>query len=122
MKLWIDDLRPAPEGYVWCHSVWRAEKEICIREMKNRSLREELRAGVHPEPAKEILALIDEIELIDIDHDLGDYAVYGGDGVKLLDWLEETGRNYSIRIHSMNPVGIENMRRIIERNGWKEIK
>ena len=122
MKLWLDDVRPAPEGYVWCHSVWRVEKEICIREMKNLSLREELRAGIHPEPAKEILALIDEIELIDIDHDLGDYAVYGGDGIKLLDWLEETGRNYPIRIHSMNPVGVENMRRIIERNGWKEVR
>lgn len=62
------------------------------------------------------------IELIDIDHDAGDYAQYGGDYIKLLDWLEETGRNYPIRIHSMNPVGVANMRRIIERNGWKEIK
>ena len=62
------------------------------------------------------------IELLDLDHDLGDYAKFGGDGVKLLDWLEETGRNYPIRIHSANPVGVANMRRIIERNGWKEIK
>ena len=37
-------------------------------------------------------------------------------------WLEETGRNYPIRIHSANPVGVQNMRRIIERNGWKEIR
>ena len=21
MKLWVDDVRPAPEGYVWCRSV-----------------------------------------------------------------------------------------------------
>lgn len=21
MKLWLDDVRPAPEGYVWCKSV-----------------------------------------------------------------------------------------------------
>ena len=62
------------------------------------------------------------VELIDIDHDAGDYAYDGGDYIKLLDWLEETGRNYPIRIHSMNPVGVENMRRIIERNGWKEVK
>ena len=45
----------------------------------------------------------------------------GGDYIKLLDWLEETGRNYPIRIHSMNSVGRENMRAIIRRNGWKEI-
>jgi hypothetical protein len=61
------------------------------------------------------------IELIDIDHDAGIYARHGGDYIKLLDWLEETGRNYPIRIHSMNPVGVQNMRAIIQRNGWKEV-
>lgn len=62
------------------------------------------------------------VELIDIDHDAGDYVDYGGDYIKLLDWLEETNRNYPIRIHSMNNVGVANMRAIIEHNGWKEIK
>ena len=63
-----------------------------------------------------------EIELIDIDHDAGVYAQQGGDYIKLLDWLEETGRNYPIRIHSMNPVGVANMRAIIQRNGWVEVR
>ena len=57
-----------------------------------------------------------------MDHDAGDYAHLGGDYIELLNWFEETGRNYPIRIHSMNPVGVANMRRIIERNGWTEIK
>ena len=61
------------------------------------------------------------IDVIDIDHDAGEYAQLGGDYIKLLDWLEETGRNYHIHIHSMNPVGVENMRRIIKRNGWIEV-
>ena len=61
------------------------------------------------------------IEVIDIDHDAGEYVDCGGDYIKLLDWLEETGRSYPIRIHSMNPVGRENMRAIIRRNGWKEV-
>jgi len=56
-----------------------------------------------------------------MDHDAGDYAIFGGDYIRLLDWLEETGRNYPIRIHSMNPVGVANMRRIIQRNNWKEV-
>lgn len=60
--------------------------------------------------------------LIDLDHDAGDYYQYGGDYIRLLDWLEETGRNYPTRIHSMNPVGVENMRAIIERNGWTEVR
>ena len=99
MRLWIDDVRPAPEGYIWCKSVAQA------------------------------IGLIDgckyskiNIELIDTDHDAGDYVKYGGDYIRLLDWLEETGRNYPIRIHSMNPVGVANMRAIIQRNGWKEVK
>ena len=105
MKLWIDDVRPAPDGYVWCHSVWRAIKEITINE-------DRIKEGY------------DEsfIELIDIDHDSGDYWQYGGDYIELLNWLEETGRNYPIRIHSMNPVGAENMRRIIRKNGWTEVR
>lgn len=99
MKLWIDDVRPAPEGYEWCSTV-----NIAISAIE---LWEDLPEG---------------IEIIDIDHDAGEFACDGGDYIRLLDWLEETGRNYPIRIHSMNSVGVENMRRIIERNGWKEVK
>lgn len=96
MKLWIDDVRPAPEGYIWCKSVIVAKGYI--------------------------ISHGDEIELIDIDHDAGCYACFGGDYIKLLDWLEEISRSYPIHIHSANPVGVANMRRIIERNGWKEIR
>lgn len=112
MKLWVDDVRPAPEGYVWCHSVFRAMKEIRITEDKIED----------KEYFGDIILAEDYIELIDIDHDAGEYAQYGGDYIKLLDWLEETGRNYPIRIHSMNPVGVENMRRIIQKNGWTEVR
>lgn len=28
MKLWIDDIRPAPEGYMWCKSVNEAKRKI----------------------------------------------------------------------------------------------
>lgn len=59
--------------------------------------------------------------MIDIDHDAGEYVKGGGDYIKLLDWLEETGQNFPVHIHSMNPVGVENMRRIIKKNGWKEV-
>ena len=107
MKLWVDDVRPAPEGYKWCHSVWRAIKEIEIRENEIKEWGD--------------IEDIEPIKLIDLDHDSGDYFEYGGDYIRLLDWLEETGRNYPIRIHSMNPTGIANMRRIIKRNGWKEV-
>lgn len=106
MKLWIDDIRPAPEGYICAKSVNEAKWKI--------------------ESAEDVAAIFPTnkpiIELIDIDHDAGDYVLKGGDYIKLLDWLEETGRNYPIKIHSMNPVGRENMRRIIQRNGWTEVR
>ena len=106
MKLWIDDVRPALDGYFWCKSVNQAINIISTY-------------GYRVDWDNNI---VDEIELIDIDHDAGNYAKDGGDYIKLLNWLEETGRNYPIRIHSMNPVGVKNMRRIIQRNGWKEVR
>ena len=115
MKLWIDDVRPAPEGYVWCKSVDAAKVFIIKIEAEARVDKE------YSSLYNENIPII-EIELIDIDYDAGDFACDGGDYIKLLDWLEETGRNYPIHIHSMNPVGRENMRRIIQRNGWREVR
>ena len=63
----------------------------------------------------------EEIELLDLDHDAGDFAADGGDYIRLLDWLEATGRNYPIRVHSMNPVGRQTMLAIAEHNRWKII-
>ena len=104
MKLWIDDMRQPPESfipeYIWVKTVHMAKEIIQIREEEGFPF-----------------------EMIDIDHDAGEmFSKAGGDYIKLLDWLEETGRNYPIRIHSMNPVGVQNMRAIIQRNGWKEVR
>lgn len=97
-KLWIDDVREPPEGYLWIQTVREAKEWIIMCD-----------------------ACGECIDVIDIDHDAGVFASQGGDYIKLLDWLERTGRSIPIHIHSMNPVGVENMRRIIQRNGWKEV-
>lgn len=93
MKLWLDDMRTPPEGYT--HSA----KSVII--------------------AKILILLAEEtgeeIELIDCDHDLGEYSKYGGDGIKLLDWLLERGTLYPIKIHTLNPVGKANMQRLLDR-------
>ena len=99
LKIWVDDVRPAPEGYVWLKSVNEVKKYL---------------ADPH-------ILYNYEISLIDLDHDAGDYAKDGGDYVRILDYLELVGYSGDLRIHSMNPVGVQNMRNIIQKNGWREI-
>lgn len=91
-KIWVDDLREVPAGYLWAKSV------------------------------NEAIALIErieqcegEIDCLDLDHDLGDFARFGGDAIKLLDYLCERETFYPIKIHTANPVGRANMERMIER-------
>lgn len=122
-KIWVDDIRPAPEGYVWLKSVNEAKSYILNAESiiakrmeqahvaflnRDYALRNRLIAEAN----------IADIKVIDLDHDAGIYAKDGGDYIKLLDWLEETDRRYGIKIHTQNPVGRENMQRIIDRNRW----
>ena len=126
MKLWIDDVRPAPDGYVWCKSVNQAKWAIIAFEYLHNGDYDEFDESFqhlcnYGYDGSDIRFFDDTLAFIDCDHDAGDYAADGGDYIRFLDWLEETGRNYPIRIHSMNPVGVANMRAIIERNGWKEI-
>ena len=98
MKFWIDDVRPAPYGYRWVKSVNEAKKLLSSEFYRKY------------------------VDLIDIDHDAGEYVKDGGDYIKLLDWMETVGYTpNAIHIHSMNSVGVENMRRIIRKNGWKEV-
>ena len=55
----------------------------------------------------------------DLDHDLGDYASQGGDAIKLIDWLVEEFHDknviFKFRFHSMNPVGVQNMKNAVEK-------
>lgn len=92
MKIYVDDLRIAPTGYVAALSVNQC-KDIIEKAEKNNDI----------------------IEIIDLDHDLGDYAYDGGDAIKILYWLIERETFYPIAIHTANPVGRENMQKTIER-------
>ena len=96
MKLWLDDLRPVPYGYEGAKSVNEAKK--LIQEAEHNGM---------------------EIEALDLDQDLGDYADQGGDAIRLLDWLAERETFYPVEIHTANPVGRANMERILARY-WGE--
>ena len=62
MKIWVDDVRPAPTGYFWCKSTLNALHTIYHN--------------------------ADDIEEIHLDHDAGEYVLEGGDFIKILDELE----------------------------------
>lgn len=104
MKIWVDDLRVPPnDSWMWCRSVQETINAIFFYEHN----------------------ISDDTITISLDHDAGYYAVYGGDYIRVLDYLEEKGivdTGYFFHLHTMNPVGRDNMRRIIKKNNWKEIK
>lgn len=91
-KIYLDDLRETPDGFIRTHSVNETIK--LIEELESKDT---------------------QILLLDLDHDLGDYASDGGDAIKLLDWLVERNTLYPINIHTMNGVGRDNMQRMIDR-------
>ena len=56
--------------------------------------------------------------IIDFDHDLGQKR----SGYDIAKWIiEKDYPNIRFKIHSMNPVGVANMRAIIQKNGWQEV-
>ena len=84
MRIWLDDMRPAPEGWIRCY--WPSEV-IALLEAHNGTL-----GGV----------------VLSLDHDLGDDA--RGTGYDVLAWLEEHVATHGltevpvIHIHTANPV------------------
>jgi hypothetical protein len=91
IKLWLDDVRPKPEGWTWVRSVQDA---IAV-----------LTTGT--------------VEFASLDHDLGDFASSGGNGVALTDWMAENDcwPKDGISIHSSNPVGVRTMLATVDRYG-----
>ena len=101
-KIWLDDLRPAPDGYMWFKSV--NDTKSFIESKKDRLC----------------------IFMLDLDHDLGDYAYDGGDAIRLIEWLLWNGYHemnwirFIFNFHTMNPVGRENMKALVDRY-FKEV-
>lgn len=100
-KIWLDDIRPAPDGWVQFR---RAEDCIKFLEMLNFE--------------------VDMVDHISVDNDLGDSAFWNTDervmeGVDFMNWLEErmlsSNRQFEITCHSANPVAKKRIDSIIER-------
>lgn len=91
-KIYVDDLRPAPLGYIQTQSV--VETIALIETIEDNGA---------------------VVECLDLDHDLGDFEWLGGDAIKIIDYLVKEHKYYSINIHTANPVGRANMLRAINR-------
>lgn len=108
-KIWVDDVRDMPDGYDY--QSYTVDNAIA-----------RIKEGYH----------FNDILEISLDYDAGDYVWGGGDYIKILEWLEHKRlrdiewRNYirdnmTFHLHTADPVGRENMRRIIQKNGWREV-
>lgn len=86
MKVWLDDVRPAPEGYVWVKTGLD-----CIDLLINHW---------------------DEIRQVSLDHDLGDDTVTGTTVATFIEMRViafQDALSFTVAIHSANPVGRKNM-------------
>lgn len=102
VSIWLDDVRECPTGFLWFRSVG-GFVNWCLH----------CHGGMD----------FSDVEAIDADHDAVECAAFGGDCVRAFDWLEANGaENVTARVHSMNPVGRENVERVVRRNsarGWR---
>ena len=109
IKIWVDDEREMPEGYDYqCFTVDNAISLI--------------KQGYH----------FNDILEVSLDHDAGKYVKDGGDYIQILNilefkshedtsWKEYIKNKMTFHLHTANPVGRANMRRVIQKNGWKEV-
>lgn len=88
MNLWLDDVRPAPEG--WTH-VKTADEAIALLATGN-------------------------VDTCSLDHDLADKSGREKTGYDVVMWMAETGEwPRVVHVHSMNPVGRASMLAAIRR-------
>ncbi|MFI5405102.1 MAG: cyclic-phosphate processing receiver domain-containing protein [Nitrososphaerales archaeon] len=91
MKIWLDDIRPAPKGWAWKKN----SQEILVTVIYNSHL----------------------IEEISFDHDLGEDSLTGYDILNVIEQMVVAGTwegKLNFHVHSANPVGRRNMQRAID--------
>lgn len=130
MKIWVDPIKEAPKGYEWCKSVNETVELIAKTSLAyNQELLTALPiiAMDDYERSKiKDLVLNHCIEIIDMSHDAADMKSDGGNYINILYWLEEVGPKFPVKIrihsdHPMNPIGVQMIRSVINRNGWTEL-
>lgn len=137
MKLWHDDVRPNPEGWVWARTNNEAKRILETESVDEISLDHDLGyAGPPPGECQECygtgLAFMDSdpadtqkfpCPACDGDGFIGGDVLYiagtdDDDGRQLVKWMIETGNVPSkITIHSWNPAGAQHMAAMLREAG-----
>lgn len=106
MKIWIDNVKPAPKGYVWLTT------EDAIKFLNNYCIFFNTTWIIMKNPHT-----FPNIEEININHDFNDRNNHS----EILKWLKDNYHYFPIGIHGENPKGAKFVRTIIQQNRWKEV-
>lgn len=115
IDLWLDDVRPAPDGWVWVKTVDEAKPYFERREVRRASLDHDLGAC-----AECMGGMSTEEWLVKSGMTAMPHCDHFGTGYTLVCWLEETRLwPEAVNVHSANPVGRERMRQVILGAIWR---
>lgn len=103
MKIWFDENKQAPSECVWIKSIEGLSTFLETFERR----RDRLAKLCEENPLSSVK--LPEVELISI-----------GNNENVLNWLKKTCRIYPIHIHTLSPIEVVNMKKIIKENGWCE--
>ena len=113
MKLWLDDRRPAPEGWLWARNVTEAQHAFAEHEIEECSLDHDLGLDVAMDQGIDLDDMEAVMDFIDSVEDVPEET-----GMDLVDWMIETGHiPAKITIHSWNIVCARRMARRFNDNG-----
>lgn len=110
--LWLDDVRPAPSGWLWVTNVIDAKSLLESGRVAVASLDHDLGACAACMNGRTAEQWLDETRYTNAPH-----CSHVGTGYDLCLWMAETGHwpQDEPSVHSANPVGAERMRGVIRR-------
>lgn len=112
IDLWLDDMRPAPEGWVHVKTVEEAKNYLASGQVRKMSLDHDLGACNVCMGGRTAEQWLDESKFTQMPN-----CDHFGTGYTLVCWMEETGywsHEYPT-VHSANPAGRDRMRLAIRR-------
>ena len=111
VDLWLDDMRPAPDGWVHVKTVQEAQAILMGGSVRHASLDHDLGA------CEECCPMTAEQWLEENEYQSMPHCEHFGTGYDLVCWMEETGTwpQEKPTVHSANPAGRSKMLAAIEK-------